>query len=168
MRVERGLPSLRQLRVSSVIGKAIRAGKQRKGFRVVQFSIQSDHLHFLVEGAGRRTLANGIRALAIRIARAANMALGRKGRLFSDRYHARALTTPKATRIALVYVLANFKHHMRDTDAIDPHSSGRWFGGWEQPPPPQATASPVAEARTWLARSGWKRYGKIGLHERPN
>jgi hypothetical protein len=48
-----------------------------------------------------------VRGLAIRVARAVNRALGRRGRVFADRYHARALTTPRAVRHALVYVLMN-------------------------------------------------------------
>jgi putative transposase len=78
------------------------------------------------------------------------------------------LRTPKEVRLALVYVLANFKHHSREVELIDPHSSGRWFLGWEEPPPRQATPSPVAEPRTWLARVGWRRHGRIGFHEGPS
>jgi hypothetical protein len=38
-----------------------------------------------------------------------NGALGRHGRVWSDRYHARALATPREVRNALVYVLQNFR-----------------------------------------------------------
>ena len=47
-------------------------------FRLVQFSVQADHLHLLVEGPDTR-LALGIRGLIIRVARAINRALGRDG-----------------------------------------------------------------------------------------
>jgi hypothetical protein len=61
----------------------------RPGFRIVHFSIQPNLLHLIVEGAGRRTLGLGLRATAIRIARAVNGALGRRrGRVLADRYHA--------------------------------------------------------------------------------
>jgi len=32
-----------------------------------------------------------------------NHALGRRGAVFGDRYHARTLTTPRAVRFALIY-----------------------------------------------------------------
>ena len=95
-------------------------------------------------------------------------ALGRSGRIWGDRYHARALTTPRAVRHAIVYVLMNFRKHLNDVTGIDPCSSAAWFAGWRVPPvaigigPP-----PVAAARTWLARVGWQRHGLIRLDERP-
>jgi hypothetical protein len=167
MRVVRGLLSLRTHRVARKIGNAIRRVHTGRGFRVIHFSIQKDHLHFIVEGAGRRTLALGIRGLAIRLAHTINKELNRGGQLFAERYHARPLTTPKEVRIAIICILANFKHHVDDPDKIDPNSSGRWFHGWTTPPPPQDTASPVAHPRTWLATKGWLRHGRIRLSERP-
>jgi putative transposase len=110
MRVIEGLGSLRAQKVSGSVGKAIRAGKERTGFRIVHFSIQSNHLHFIVEASGTQELAAGIKGLAVRIAHAVNKALGRKGKVFPHRYHARALRTPREVRNAIRYVLANFKH----------------------------------------------------------
>ena len=83
----------------------------RRGFRVIQFSVQENHLHLIVEGDDTTTLALGIRGLTIRLARAVNRTLGRHGRVWADRYHARALTTPRAVRHALVYVLRNRQKH---------------------------------------------------------
>ncbi len=42
---------------------------QRPGFRVVHYSIQDDHAHFLVEAQGKVCLANGMKSLAARFAR---------------------------------------------------------------------------------------------------
>jgi hypothetical protein len=165
MRVIRGLPSLRRFDLARAIGNAIRAGRERKGFRIVHFSIQWNHLHFVVEGAGRMTLANGLRGLAIRIAHAVNRALGRRGQVIASRYHARPLTTPTEVRHALVYVLLNYKHHEKGAKGIDVCSSGRWFGGWRDARP--LDDPPVASARTWLLGAGWRRRGLIATSERP-
>ena len=110
MRVRDGLRSLRSGNVSSGVGKAIRAGKEKNGFRIVHFSIQSNHLHFIVEAEGKKELALGIKGLAIRLAHAINKALGRTGKVFPDRYDARAMNCPRDVRNTIRYVLANNKH----------------------------------------------------------
>src|SRR6185437_13876228 len=80
-----------------------------------------------------------------------------------------SLTAPRAVRHALVYVLMNFRKHRHAGTAIDPCSSAAWFAGWRAPPPTTAIgARPVALARTWLARVGWRRHGLIGTDERAN
>jgi REP element-mobilizing transposase RayT len=166
MKVVKGLPSLRRFDVAAAIGKAIRDGKERRGFRIVEFSIQWNHLHFVVEGAGRTTLMNGLRGLAIRIAHAVNRALGRRGQVIASRYHARALSTPTEVRHTLVYVLLNYKHHEKGARGVDVCSSGRWFRGWSDAAP-QERDTPVADARTWLLGVGWRSRGLISSRERP-
>jgi REP element-mobilizing transposase RayT len=79
--------------------------------RVVHLSVQSNHLHLIVETTGRQALAHAVQGLAIRLARGYNRAFGRHGRVFGDRYFARALKTPEAVRNALRYVLLNESHH---------------------------------------------------------
>jgi hypothetical protein len=74
----------------------------------------------------------GVRGLAIRVAKAVNRALGRRGRVWADRYHAHLLRTPREVRNALVYVLNNFRKHVRGARGLDPRSSARWFDGWRR------------------------------------
>jgi hypothetical protein len=134
----------------------------------VEFSVQSDHLHLIVEAGDGGALSSGVRGLAIRLARAINRALRRCGRVWADRYHARALSTPRAVRHALVYVLMNFKKHGVVGAELDPCSSASWFAGFQQPPEiPRNGPRPIATARTWLACVGWRRHGLIDLRERP-
>jgi len=52
--------------------------------RLCHFSVQYDHLHLRVEAANREALSQALHALAIRIARAINRVLGRKGCVFAD------------------------------------------------------------------------------------
>jgi len=139
----------------------------RRGFRVVQFSVQENHVHLLVEADDAATFTRGVRGLTIRVARAVNRVLGRHGAVWGDRYHARALTTPRAVCNALVYVLMNRRKHRPDSPGMDPCSSAPWFPGWRQPLRPAPSPNPVVPARTWLASVGWRRHGLIGLEERP-
>ena len=126
-----------------------------------------DHLHLVVEADGPTAFERGVRGLAIRVAKAINRALGRRGHVWADRFHARLLRTPREVRNALVYVLHNIRRHLPGTRGLDPCSSARWFDGWRTPVPAVAEAAPVAPARTWLARIGWRRRGLIDVEERP-
>lgn len=159
--------SLRANRVFPALRAAL-AHASRSSFRVIAFSVQADHLHLVVETDASRRLTTGLQGLAIRIAKAINRVLGRRGAVWAERYHARALTTPRAVRHALVYVLQNWRKHRRAVGGFDPCSSAAWFSGWRNPSrQPATTSSPVAMARTWLARWGWRRHGLIDACEAP-
>ncbi len=168
IRATRGLPSFRSPRVFGALRRAI-ARASVDGFRVIHFSIQQDHGHFIVEGDEARRARGGMHGLAIRLALAVNRALGRrKGQVVGDRYHARPLTTPRQMRISMVYVLLNFRKHLRAPACIDPRSSGTHFSGWQRAPAvtdePPATAPPV----TWMACLGWRRAGgPLRVEEHP-
>jgi REP element-mobilizing transposase RayT len=69
----------------------------RTSFRVLQFTVQNDHLHLIVEADHGKALSGGVRGLAIRLARAVNRVLTRRGRVFADRYHARAIFAARGT-----------------------------------------------------------------------
>jgi hypothetical protein len=157
---------LRSPRVFAEVRRALARGS-KEDFGVVAYSVQSDHVHLIVEAESCRHLAGGLQGLAIRIAKTVNRVLGRKGAVWSGRYHARALTTPRAVRHALVYVLQNWKKHVPGARGLDPRSSAAWFSGWRNVKPTPPASSPVATARTWLARWGWRRHGLIDVREGP-
>ena len=158
IRATPGLPSLRSPRVFGALRRAIaRASVDR--FRVIHFSIQQDHGHFIVEGDEARRARGGVHGLAIRLALAVNRALGRKGKVVGDRYHARPLTTPRQMRTSMVYVLLNFRKHLRAPACIDPRSSGQHFSGWQATPVVTDVAPATVEPGTWMARVGWRRAG---------
>jgi hypothetical protein len=135
------------------------------GFRLCEFSVQADHIHLLVEADGAPGWRRGIQGLAIRLAKAVNRALGRRGAVWHGRYHARRLATPREIRNAFVYVLANWRKHERRPCGLDPCSSAAWFTGWRDRA--ANSPSPLAAPRTWLARVGWRRHGLIGFQEGP-
>ena len=185
LRVRRGIPNLRGLKLAKTITAGLRKAAQsgqarpaarRRTFRVVHYSIQPNHLHLIVEATSKTALARGMQGLASGLARRVNRKLHRRGALFGDRYHAHALASPTEVRNAVVYVLKNYEKHPdpipdRGTEAtrgIDPCSSARWFSGWAESTEPTELASPVAAPRTWLLRTGWKRAGLVARHERPS
>ncbi|MGH7341437.1 MAG: transposase [Candidatus Rokuibacteriota bacterium] len=166
LRATRGLPSLRRGTRFSAIGQAFGAAS-RETFRLLHFSVQSDHLHLLVEADGPTRLARGVQGLCIRVAKAINRVLHRRGRVWADRYHAHILATPREVRNAFVHVLSNFKKHLRGVLGLDPRSSAVWFTGWRMSVVAALTPAPVAQARTWLARVGWRHHGLLDVREAP-
>jgi putative transposase len=168
--------------VRIAISRATRRAPDR--FRIVHYSVQSNHLHLIVEAAERRALTAGVHGLEARITRYVNELLGRRGSLWADRWHGRALRSPREVRHALVYVLANFRKHSSRVlpRGVDPCSSGAWFDGWHGidsqrgPPPPAGRAwplgkedseIPISEPATWLLRTGFLKAGRIHLDEGP-
>jgi hypothetical protein len=140
----------------------------RDGFRVLHYSLQSDHVHLLVEADVPTRFVRAVQGLAIRVAKAVNRALGRHGRVWADRFHSHVLRTPREVRNALVYVLNNFRKHFRRSTGLDPFSSARWFDGWSTSPTIIGGATaPVGVPRTWLARVGWRRLGLLDVDEAP-
>ena len=145
-----------------------RSSKAR--FRILQFSVQNDHLHLLVEASDAKALSTGAQGLAIRTARRLNRHLGRAGKVWGDRHHTRALPSPREVRNALVYVLMNIKKHSRAyCDGIDPCSSAPWFDGFvaDRSPETSRDPPPVRAPHTWLAAHGWRRRGLIDPRECP-
>jgi REP element-mobilizing transposase RayT len=175
VRVQRDVPSLRSRRFLSEFQSRMRAGCERGEFRVCHYSIQHDHVHFVVESAGKDALGRGMKSIGIRLARTVNRVFGRTGSVLFGRYHLRVLRTPREVRNALAYVLLNARRHWRKRHgvappvALDLASSAAWFDGWKRSPPKGEAASPtpVARARSWLLREGWRRYGLVDPAEVP-
>lgn len=160
----------------------------RGRFRIVHFSVQADHLHFLVEASSARALSGGMRGFSVSFARVFNRLVFRRGCVFSDRWHGRSLKTPRAVRHALVYVLANAKKHGEAIGLVDALSSAPYFRGFREfrgrvPIASQPQLVPrfarmrnketevfdlVDEPRTWLLRAGWRRRGLLSVHEMPH
>src|SRR5262245_33000673 len=82
-RIRRGLPCLRTPRGLRRLERAFRKSKEQRGFILVHYSIQQDHLHLIVEVNDRRKLSRGLQALGIRIAKSLNSLWHRtKGNVF--------------------------------------------------------------------------------------
>ena len=180
LRIRRGIRSLRRFELCAAIFRCFRdaakRGPRTGSFRVVHFSVQTNHLHLLVEAGSKRSLGRGLQGLASSIARRTNRKLGRRGALFADRYHARELTSPLEVRRAILYVAKNAEKHpepFSDQESlvrggIDPCSSAAWAADiWARPPPRPEKDPPTQPPATWLLRTSWKRHGRLARHELP-
>ncbi|MBK9070775.1 MAG: transposase [Myxococcales bacterium] len=175
LRVRDDVPSLRRPDLFAWVRHSIAATNQSecprlgdRSFRIVEFSVQTNHVHLIIEAQDKRTLRSGITSLVTRAARAINKALGRQGRrVWSQRAFTRTLTVPREVRNALVYVLMNHakhaargqarsehprhKRHTRSTGltthvsalqgnnvGVDPCSSAPYFNGFVRSPDDEA------------------------------
>jgi REP element-mobilizing transposase RayT len=161
LRAVNGSPSMRNLAVAREIGRVLKRRARRElPCRVVHFSIQTDHIHLVVEADDRAALSRGIQGLASGLARVVNRTTGCHGmKLWRDRYHARPLETPRDVRHCLVYVLRNGLKHGSTALAVDPLSSAAWFDGFLDRPPVRTDPAPTVPATTWLLATGWHARG---------
>jgi REP element-mobilizing transposase RayT len=163
MKVLAGIANLRTQRRFRRVLEAPRKACDRFGTRIVEFSVQSDHVHLVVETKHGSALSRAMQGLAVRLARKLNASLGRRGRVFADRFHHRVLATPRQVRSALGYVLCNARKYRVAPHLagwLDPLSSAPAFDGWRcasGEPAERSTSRP----RTWLLRVGWRRGGLL-------
>jgi REP element-mobilizing transposase RayT len=101
------LPSLRSATLVREVEHGFRGACDRGDFRLVHYSLLSNHAHLIVEAADASALARGMKAIGSRLARAVNRVLTRRGPVLLERFHLRVLRTPLETRRALAYVLLN-------------------------------------------------------------
>lgn len=170
LRVRSGIPSLRFGRFVRAFERSLSVASERGDFRVVHYSLQSNHVHLLVEALSPAALACGMKSVGARLARTVNRVFGRTGSVLADRYHRHVLTTAREVRNTLRYVLLNARHHaswLSNQVLLDPASSARWFDGWNAGEPEVMSRGPVARARTWLLATGWKRHGLIDPSDVP-
>jgi REP element-mobilizing transposase RayT len=172
LKLRAGAPPLRRHHTYRTLRAVFRRGKDRFGFRLVHFSVQSNHVHLICEADDNRALARGMQGLAVRVARRLNRAAGRTGSLFADRYHLHVLSSPREVRNCLVYVLRNgVRHGVSPSGAIfDVYSSAMYFDGWSERPRVRLVDDgerPVVPARAWLLTAGWRRAGAISIDDAP-
>ena len=185
LRCEPAVGKLRKRYMYKAIWRAaIAIGNRHDDCRIVHASIQSNHLHLIVEATDRMQLARGMQAFQISAAQRINRAIGartgerRRGRVFADRYHATILRSPRQVRHALAYVLNNWRRHGEDRDrdwSIDLFSSGVHFDGWKEregevviPKLPEGYHPMLVWfPKSWLLATGWRRHGLIRMYEVP-
>jgi REP element-mobilizing transposase RayT len=165
------VPRLRRQRLAAAIRQALVGGCHKPGFRICEFSVQSNHIHLVCEADNHEALARGMQGFAVRAAKAINKVLGRKGSVFAERYAVTVVSSARQVRNTLCYVLHNARRHGARIAGADLFSSARYFTGWSRPtglPPPEPEHGiPAARARTDLLRSRWRYLGLIDPDEMP-
>ena len=177
VRARKGLPNFRSQRIHRMLRGILQRQLRRRyrdEFQVVHYSIQSNHLHLIVESSDKRAMRAGVSGLVIAFAKRLNALLERlTGKVWGDRYHSRELTTPSEVRRALVYVLQNVRKHGFELlgPFIDPLTSAVRCTGWNMAVGngPEPDPFPARDPRTWLLGEGWctRGGGLLSPSERP-
>lgn len=95
------------------------ANARSYGLRIVHFSMQSNHLHFIIEADNNDILTTGMRSLTITFAKG----IGR-GKVQVERYHLHVLKGLQETKNAINYVLLNKQKHEKGTcSTVDEYTS---------------------------------------------
>lgn len=90
-----------------------------KGLRIVHFSLQSNHIHLIIEAENNEILTKGMRSLTITFAKGL-----KAGKVQLERYHLHVLRTIREAKNATLYVLFNQqKHEKGKYSKIDEFSS---------------------------------------------
>ena len=113
--------------------------------RLIEFSVLSNHLHFIVEAETSSALSCGMKGLSVRIARALNRDTGRAGRVFTDHYHSHLLRGPTELINSIKYVQQNGNRHYGFAGADECSSVAA--DAWEV----------LSRPAGWLLAVGWRR-----------
>jgi len=144
-RLRQDVGYLRKDGPAKVVQRAFADAADRNGMRVAHYSIQGNHLHLVVEADDHAALSHGMQGLAVRVARRLNRHLGRRGRVFADRFHANVLESRRQVANAVRYVLGNYRCHTREW--LQPDFRDEYATRADQP---------LAEPKLWLLRVGWR------------
>ncbi|HTJ46226.1 MAG TPA: transposase [Kofleriaceae bacterium] len=162
LRVTHEVSNLRTPKAYRAIRRAVDRCRARADFRVTHASIQSNHIHLLVEADDKDALRSGMQGFAISAARRLNRELRRaRGEVFAYRYHATAITSPAQARNAVSYIVNNWRHHRcdrYDVRRFDPYASAHAIREWRIARDPDQL--PVVSPTTWLLTDGYRRGGE--------
>ncbi|MFT5287089.1 MAG: REP element-mobilizing transposase RayT [Planctomycetota bacterium] len=128
VKLQGGIPNLRQKHVIEALECCFSKAKDRFEFELNAYTVMSNHFHFLVYVHSNEALRRGMQGLNIRIARTINRLFDRKGKVFADRFHARVVRGWNAIKKALRYVVQNARKHQVSIPAgqWDRYSSGHY------------------------------------------
>ena len=182
LRVSAAVGGLRRRRAYHAVRRALLTSFVRPDFRVVHLSIQRTHIHLICEADDAAALGRGMQGFQISAARRLNAAITidrklaspRRGTVFTERYHAEELASPRKVRNGICYVLNNWRRHGEDQTRapLDAYASGIFFDGWagrDRPfaPPEGYDPLPVTCPHTWLLAIGWRKHALIDPRETP-
>jgi REP element-mobilizing transposase RayT len=157
LRVREHVWNLRSRRCFRLIEAALASSRARGLVRVVHVSVQGNHVHLIAEADDALALARGMKGLEVRVARALNRLMSRRGAVFADRYHAHVLRSRPEVRRAIAYLVGNHASHMARIAAraaigdVDPFSSAS-----------PAVRAVLSVPVSWLLRNGSSAPGQRG------
>jgi REP element-mobilizing transposase RayT len=99
-----------------VLKRAI-LNSRNKGLRILHYSVQSNHVHFIIEADNNHILERGMRSLTVTMVKGID-----KGKIQLQRYHLHVLRSLREVKNAVHYVCFNEEKHTGKRN-INPYSS---------------------------------------------
>ncbi len=171
LKLQDGLSNLRCDLMFENLKRCLKSAKSL-GLRVIHFSLESNHLHLFVECRDNKTLSRAMKGLGASLGKAIRKFSGGVGSVFKGRFHLHVLKTPTEVRNGMAYVLLNRAKHWKSIAFVDPYSSGAYFTDWKKllgsrvgpilsarRGITKALPDYLTEAKSWLAREGWRKAG---------
>lgn len=178
LKLRAGVPNIRHKGILKLFQTCCGRAK-RFDFHVLQFSLQSNHIHLIAEAKGNDALARGMQSLCSSFAKKMKLLMRSwknpvswMGSVFVGRYHLRTIANPMQMKNTLKYVLLNWTKHAAFLEHFDEYSSCRTFSQWRKllgrdfklliawqakDKPHDPLALGLSSPRSWLAREGWMR-----------
>lgn len=114
--------SIRNKECLKLLKRAI-TNARNHGLAIIHYSLQSNHVHLIVESRTNEIMTRGMRSLTITFAKGL-----KRGRVQIERYHLHVLRSLRETRNAVMYVLFNQQKHSGLKRAyVDSYSSLGWL-----------------------------------------
>jgi REP element-mobilizing transposase RayT len=105
------------------ISRAISRARS-KGLRIIHFTVQKDHLHFMIEAENNKQLAKGMQALGISLSKSLKGNIAKHIRsVYKSRYHLHILNTIREIKNTKLYILGNAIKHGVIKNTFDTYSS---------------------------------------------
>lgn len=108
--------SIRNKEFLQILKRAI-LNSRKKGLRIIHYSVQSNHIHFIIEADDCTKLQSGMRSLTVTLVKGIN-----KGKVQLQRYHLHVLKSVREAKNAVHYVCFNEQKHTGKR-SIDAYSS---------------------------------------------
>jgi len=128
--VRKDLGSLRKPVRLEIIKGAISDANERFGMRIVAYGIDDSIILLMIEAANQPAITLGMQGLSIRIARRLNRELGRKGEVYSQRYHLQGLKTEEQARSAVMCIHWQRAWRLGDPWNVDRFTSASKEARW--------------------------------------
>ena len=93
------------------------------GLRILHYTLEYDHVHFLLEADNNEVLGRGMQSFGISFSKGINKIKQMNGRVFKTRYHFRKLKTPTEIKNVLNYILGNGVKHKHSSSILNPYNS---------------------------------------------
>jgi REP element-mobilizing transposase RayT len=122
LKIEKNKANLKNKSILKALQQSIKKARLL-GLKVIQYTLEYDHVHLLVESSDKISLGKGMQSLGISFSKKINKIKKQNGKVFKTRYHFRKLSTPREIKNVLNYILGNGVKHKESSSIVSPFNS---------------------------------------------